>query len=169
MNSKRSVFLPLAVSIIVVDQIGKTHASHAIGIGARVPLVGDFLALTHHPATGGALGLLRDWSPAAQQTGFALLSIVALAVVVSFYRGLAPGERGSAAALGAILGGIVSNGVDRVRYASSIDFIHLGSIEADAIPDFNLADVAIVLGVVTLIIESLATEMAARASERPRR
>ncbi|HEB90185.1 MAG TPA: signal peptidase II [Deltaproteobacteria bacterium] len=168
MNAKQSSFLPLAAVIVAIDQLGKLHASRSIEVGARVPLVGDFVALTHLPSAGGALGLFRNWSPTLQLAGFALLSIVALAVIITFYRGLAPGERGSAAALGAILGGIVSNGIDRVRYGSGIDFIHLGSIETDGIPDFNLADVAIVLGVATLIIELLATEMAARASERPR-
>ena len=167
MNSKQLVFLPLAASVVSIDQLGKLHATETIAVGARVPWVGDLLALTHLPEAGGAFGLFRDWPPASQLIGFALLSIAAIIVVVSFYRGLAPGEPGSAAALGAILGGIMSNGFDRVRYGSGIDFIHLGSVEANTLPDFNLADVAIVLGLVTLIVELLATEMATRASERP--
>lgn len=167
MNSKRKAFLLLTFTVVLLDQIGKLHAARTIEIGERVPLIGDLLALTHLPAAGGAFGFFRDWMPAAQLTGFALLSIMATVVIVAFYRGLARGEHGSAAALGAILGGIASNTIDRVRYGSGLDFLHLGGVEVDALPDFNLADVAIVLGVVTLIIELLATEMAARVSERP--
>ncbi len=166
-NSNRLVFLPLAFAVVLLDQLGKIHVTRSLEIGARVPLIGDLLALTHLPAAGGAFGFFKDWMPAAQLIGFALLSIVATVVLVAFYRGLARGEHGSAAALGAILGGIVSNTIDRIRYGSGIDFIQLGPVTADALPDFNLADVAIVLGVVTLIIELLATEMAARVSERP--
>ena len=168
LNSKRMVFLPLALTIVLLDQLGKLHVARTLEVGARVPLIGDLVALTHLPVAGGAFGFFRDWMPAAQLIGFASLSIVATFVIVVFYRGLARGEHGSAAALGAILGGIASNTVDRVRYGSGIDFLHLGSVEAEALPDFNLADVAIVLGVATLIVELLATEMAARVSERPR-
>jgi signal peptidase II len=168
MNAKRLVFFPLALAILVLDQIGKLHAMRTLEVGARVPLIGDILALTHLPAAGGAFGIFRDWLPAAQLVAFISISFVSTAVIVLFYRGLARGEHGSAAALGAILGGITSNTLDRVRYASGIDFLHLGPVGVDALPDFNIADVAIVLGVVTLIIELLATEMAARAAERPR-
>lgn len=162
------VFLPVLVVVLSLDQLGKQHVVRTLGLGERVPLLGDLLALTHLPSVGGAFGVFREWLPGAQLIGFALLSIAATMLVLSFYRGLAPGEHGGAAALGAILGGIASNGVDRLRYGSGLDFLHLGSTTSDAMPDFNLADVAIFLGVVTLIVELLATEMAARAAERPR-
>lgn len=168
LSSKRLAFLSLMFVVVLFDQLGKFQVARTVEIGTRIPLIGDLLAWTHLPAAGGAFGFFRDWSPTAQLVGFALLSIVATLVIVTFYRGLARGEHGSAAALGAILGGIASNMIDRVRYGSAVDFLHLGSVEADALPDFNLADVAIVLGVVTLILELLATEMATRVSERPR-
>ena len=166
LNSKRMVFLPLALTIILLDQLGKWHVARTLEVGARVPLIGDLVALTHLPVAGGAFGFFRDWMPEAQLIGFALLSIVATFVIVVFYRGLARGEHGSAAALGAILGGIASNTVDRVRYGSGIDFLHLGSVEAEALPDFNLADIAIVLGDATLIVELFATEMVGRVADK---
>ncbi len=168
MSSKRLVFIPLAAAVVLFDQLGKLHVARTIEVGARIPFFWDVLALAHLPAAGGAFGFFRDWLPGAQLIGFALLSIVSIFVVILFYRGLAPGEHGSAAALGAILGGIASNTLDRVRYGSSVDFLHLGPVTSDALPDFNIADVAIVLGLVALVVELLVTEMAARASERPR-
>ena len=168
MSSKRLVFISLAAAVVLFDQLGKLHVARTIEVGARIPVFWDVLALAHMPAAGGAFGFFRDWLPGAQLIGFALLSIVSIFVVILFYRGLAPGEHGSAAALGAILGGIASNTLDRVRYGSSVDFLHLGPVTSDALPDFNIADVAIVLGLVALVVELLVTEMAARASERPR-
>jgi signal peptidase II len=166
--TKRWAFLPVAAFVAAVDQLGKWHVTKTLEVGERVPFLGDLIGLAHLPAASGALGLFSDWSPNAQLVGFAGLSLIAVTIIVSFYRGLAPGEHGSAAALGAILGGIGSNGVDRFRLGSGLDFLHLGPASAESLPDFNFADVAIVLGVVTLIVELLATEMAARASERPR-
>jgi lipoprotein signal peptidase len=63
----------------------------------------------------------------------------------------------------------VSNSVDRYRVGASLEFLHVGPTASSLLPDFNLADLAILLGVGALIVELLATEMAARAAERPRR
>jgi len=167
-GTKRAAFLPVALLALLLDQLGKFHTTTTLEVGARTPLVGDVLSLTHVPSMGGAFGFFRDWLPGAQLIGFALLALCATVIIVSFYRGLAPREQGSAAALGAMLGGIASHAVDRLRYGSGLDFLHLGPITSNAVPDFNIADIAIVLGVVTLIVELLASEMAARASERPR-
>lgn len=167
-SPKRWVFPAMAIGALLVDQAAKRHAVLSLAPGERTPLLGDALALTHLPAAGGAFGILRDWSPSVQLAVLGLLALVAAVVILAFYRGLAPGEAGNAAALGAILGGIASNTFDRFRYGTGIDFLHVGPVDADPLPDFNLADVAIVLGVATLIVELLATEMAARASERPR-
>ena len=143
------------------------HQSRLEGL-PRFRLAGDWLSWTHVPALGGAFGFFQDWLPGAQLIGFALLAIVTSGVLIWFYHGLAPGEHGSAAGLGAVLGGIAGHTFDRLRYGSGIDIVHLGPIDSNRIPDFSLADVAIFLGVVTLIVELLATEMATRASERPR-
>ncbi len=166
--TKQWAFLPIAIALALVDRLGKWHATQTLEVGERAPLFGDLVALANLPAASSALGLFSGWGPSAQLGGFAVLSLIAITIIVSFYRGLAPGEHGSAAALGAILGGIASNGVDRFRYGSGLDFLHFGAASSESLPDFNLADVAIVVGVVTLIVELLATEMAARASERPR-
>ena len=169
MSAKQRAFFGVALVVFAADRAGKLYAMQAIGAGERVSFVGDLLSLAHVPVAGGAFGLLRDWAPAAQLVALGLLSLVCAAVVVGFYRGLAPGEHGSAAALGAVFAGVIGNFVDRVLHGAGIDFLHLGPPTADQLPDFNLSDVAIVLGVVTLIVELLASEMAARAQERPRR
>lgn len=152
-----------------LDRFGKQYVMSGLDLGERRPLIGDLLSLTHVESSGAALGLFANWSPNAQAFVFAGLSIICAALVLSFYRGLAPREQGSAAALGAILAGVCSNAYDRIQFGVGIDFLHLGSADAANLPDFNLADVAILLGVLTLIVELLANEMATRAQERPSR
>lgn len=169
LGTKRAVFLPMALIALAADQVGKLHVTQRIEPGAREMLLGNGLSLTHVPAMGGAFGIFRDWVPGAQLIGFALLATLATLAVLAFYRALAPREQAPAAALGAILGGIASHAIDRLRYGSGLDFLHLGNPSSNALPDFSLADVAIVLGAATLIVELLATEFATRASERPPR
>lgn len=169
LGTKRAAFLPVAVIALALDQLVKMHTIASLDPGARVPLLGDLIAWTHVPAMGGAFGIFRDWLPDAQLIGFSALALAATAVIIVFYRGLAPGEQGSAASLGALLGGITSHAVDRLRFGSGVDFLHLGPPTSNLVPDFSLADVAIVLGAATLIIELLATEFVTRVSERPHR
>jgi lipoprotein signal peptidase len=168
MGTKRAVFIPAAAVALTLDQLGKLHVTRLLEAGARQPIIENVLAWTHVPSMGGAFGFFHDWLPGSQLVGFALLALAAACIVLFFYRGLAPGEQGSAAALGSILGGIASQTADRLRYGTGLDFLHVGPISSNTLPDFNVADIAIVLGVVTLIIELLASEMAARAAERPR-
>jgi signal peptidase II len=113
--------------------------------------------------------LFRDWSATAELAGYGVLSGVAAVFVFVFLRSLAPRDFGTAAALGAVLAGVLSNSLDRYRHGASIKFLHIGPSATSLLPDFNLADLAILLGVGTLIVELLATEMAVRAAERPRR
>jgi lipoprotein signal peptidase len=162
-------FWPTALAVALVDQVGKLHAAKTLGVGMRQSLVGDLLSLAHLPGTGDAFGILNGSTQGVQLFAFALLSVITTIVIGFFYRGLTPREFGSAAGLGAILGGILSHSIDRIRVGSSIDLFQVGSSAGAMLPEFNLADLAIVLGVVTLIVELLATEMAARASERPPR
>lgn len=167
--SRFFVFGWVAAAVLVLDQLGKRHVANAVEVGERVPLLGSWLAWTHVPAAGGALGLLRDWSPRAELMAYAAIAAIATAVVFVFLRSLAPRDHGTAAALGSVFAGIASNSFDRYRFGSTLEFLHVGPPSSNLLPDFNLADLAILLGVGTLIVELLATEMAARAGERPRR
>lgn len=169
MGSKYVAFGLVGLVVLGLDQLGKRHVASAVEIGERVPILGSWIAWTHVPAAGGALGLFRDWSPTAELAGYGAIAAIATAVVVVFLRSLAPRDLGTAAALGAVFAGVVSNSLDRYRVGASLEFLHVGPTSSNLLPDFNLADLAILLGVGTLIVELLATEMAARAAERPRR
>jgi signal peptidase II len=166
---KRLAFFGVGLLVFGMDRFGKLHAMRTLEPGEHAELLGNLLGLTHVRVSSTAFGLLQDWGESVQLGVLALLSVACASVVIGFYRGLAPGEHGSAAALGAVLAGVAGNLFDRLRYGAGIDFLHVGPATAERLPDFNVSDLAIVLGVVTLIVELLASEMAARAQERPRR
>ena len=64
-----------------------------------------------------------------------------------------------ATALGAIVGGAISNVIDRLRFGAVVDFIH-AHIGAWSWYVFNLADAAIVCGVAALVLDSLLPQRA---------
>lgn len=156
----------MTLGVLVADQASKSWSRENLALGERVPLIADWLSAAHVESTAAAMGLFANASPQAKSVGLALISLLCVLLVLNFYRALAPGEHGTAAALGAILGGVVGNAYDRIVLGVGIDAFHIGGPDS-ALADFNVADVAIVLGVVTLIVELLANEMASRAEERP--
>jgi signal peptidase II len=97
---------------------------------------------------------------------FVGISLLALGIIFSFFRQLAPGDRFPAFALGSILGGAAGNLVDRVfRGGEVVDFLQFRLWSGYTWPDFNLADTFIVVGVALLILELLVSEGEDRTGE----
>jgi signal peptidase II len=167
--SKSLAFWSVGLFVFALDRFGKQWALQTLEPGERTALLGNLLGLAHVRVSGAAFGWMDDWASTTQLGALGLISLACLIVVVGFYRGLGHEEVGSGAALGALLAGVLGNFVDRLQYGAGIDFLHFGPVTALRLPDFDVADLGIMLGAVTLIVELLATEMAARAQERPPR
>jgi signal peptidase II len=126
-------------------------------------VIDGFFYLTHVRNPGAAFGLFTDAPATIRLTLFIGITLVAIAMIISFYRKLAPGDRFSALSLGLILGGAIGNLVDRVFRGEVVDFLHFRLWGGYQWPDFNLADSFIVVGVAFLVIELLAAESEARS------
>jgi len=102
---------------------------------------------------GAAWGLFRNLSPDWRVPFFVLISAVAVTVIILFYRKI-EGQRLVGSALVLILGGAIGNLIDRVRLGWVIDFIdwHYGDSHW---PTFNIADVAISVGVGLMILDMI--------------
>jgi signal peptidase II len=151
---RRAAYLAGALSLLVLglDQASKAAVEDRVAIGQKVDLLGPLkLTLAHNE--GVAFGLAGG--------GGTLLVAVTLAalgfVVYLFAR--QPARPLMWVPTGLLAGGAIGNLVDRVRAGAVTDFVDLPSW-----PPFNLADAAITLGVILLILIYL------RESERePRR
>ena len=142
----------LAAGVVVLDQASKFWILHVFQLPLKVtvPVAGPFhlTMVWNRGVTFGLLNGLGEWSSLA-------LAAVALAVVVALGVWLWRAEsRLAAVALGSIAGGAISNVIDRLRFGAVVDFIHahLGDWSWYV---FNVADAAIVCGVVALVLESL--------------
>lgn len=130
--------LSLAACVALVDQLAKQAVESRLVIGERVDVIGP-LQLTNVGNTGIAFGLAGGGGKA-----IVFLTIVALAmIVVLFARD--PLRRGAWLAVGLLLGGAAGNLIDRIAHEAVTDFIKLPMW-----PSFNLADVAITVGVILL-------------------
>lgn len=151
-----SVSLPL-------DLASKFLVDRYLTYADRIPIVEGFFYLTHVRNPGAAFGLFADGDPALRMGFFVAISVVAIFIILSFFRQLAPGDRLSSLALGLILGGAVGNLLDRLFRGEVVDFLHFKLWRGYSWPDFNLADSFIVVGVGILILELLASEGEDRA------
>jgi len=136
--------LGIAVAVFVVDQGIKSVVEGSMRVGQSIPLIPDFLSLTHIKNEGGAFGILGG-----SQTLLLIGSAVAVIVVLSM---LLTGEpsRLTSWACGLILGGAAGNLLDRLMSGEVTDYVHFSFWYI-----FNAADTAIVAGVTLLLISSL--------------
>jgi signal peptidase II len=128
--------------VVALDQGTKALATSLVDRGDRVEVL-PFLAFENVRNKGVAFGLGGDIS--AVLIGVTIVALVGLLVFLA-----ARGESGWAVWLPAalLLGGALGNLADRVRGGAVIDFIDL-----PLWPTFNLADVAITLGVILLLLD----------------
>ena len=158
MTPKLKLFLGALLVAIPLDQITKEWISRSLTYADEVRVIPGFFHITHVRNPGAAFGLLASSSEPVRIFFFIGVACVAIGLIFSFYRKLAPGDRFSALSLGLILGGAVGNLIDRLRYGEVVDFLHFRLWGGYTWPDFNLADSFIVVGVILLVIELLASE-----------
>lgn len=141
--------LALGGLVFAADRLHKWWMLDVFDIGARqkVPVT-PFLDLVLTWNLGVSYGLLRT-NLQAVLIGLSL----AIAAALWLWAGRSS-RRLTVAAIGLILGGALSNAVDRMVYGAVADFFHfhVGSFDWYV---FNLADVAIVAGVALMLYESL--------------
>jgi len=162
MSDKLRTLAATVVVTVLLDQLSKLLVVANLGLADRVPVVDGFFYLTHVRNPGAAFGLFAETSVGLRMLSFVVVSLVAMGVIASFFRKLAPGDRRSAFALGLILGGAIGNFTDRIFRQEVIDFVHFRLWHGYAWPDFNLADTFIIMGVGALILELLSAEAASR-------
>ena len=165
MTPKLRILLIVAPLIFALDQGSKWWIESYITHMGRRGVIDGFFYLTHVRNPGAAFSLFATTPEPFRKIFFLTTGVLALAMVFSFYRQLAPGERLSALALGSILGGACGNLLDRIRHGEVIDWIRFELWSGYQWPDFNFADAFIVVGVAILVLELLATEGESRASD----
>jgi signal peptidase II len=153
----RFFFVAFAISL-ALDQISKTWIVETLTFSDRVSVIEGFFYLTHVRNPGAAFSLFADAPVEIRAPFFIVTTLIAIGMILSFFRKLSPGDRLSALALGLILGGAVGNLLDRLIYGAVVDFLRLQLWVGYSWPDFNVADSSIVIGVALLVLELFARE-----------
>jgi signal peptidase II len=154
----------VAAIACLLDQASKIYLLFVFDIAAKEPVrIGPFIDIVLARNTGISYGLFQSQGPLGQ---WVLLGFKAVAVLLLLLWLAHAKDRLTAFSLGLIIGGAIGNAIDRLAYGWVADFVffHIST------PNwrfnryvFNLADVAIVAGVIGLLYESLTAGHAAKA------
>jgi signal peptidase II len=151
-------FALLAASIIVADQLTKLWITATLAPDGVINLVGDNLRLIYTQNSGALFGLFRG-----QAALFALLSLAVIAIIVA-YHGRSGRSPYMTLTLGLLLGGAIGNAIDRLRLSYVVDFVD-GGIGSLRFYTFNVADSAISLAIVLLLLMALRPSLAGRQGD----
>ncbi|HEV7733874.1 MAG TPA: signal peptidase II [Candidatus Binatia bacterium] len=152
-DSRIRLALGVAVVVLVLDQLTKQLVQHLMTLNETIPLLPG-VALTYVRNSGAAFSMLSGAPEAVRVPLFLTVTVVAVIALISYLRTTPADRWGLIAALGGILGGAIGNFVCRVRYGEVIDFAHVYYGEWSW-PMFNVADSAITVGVVVVLLASL--------------
>jgi len=145
-------WLWLSVVVIVLDLITKNLASTHLVLHEPVPLI-PMLNLTLMHNTGAAFSFLGD-AGGWQRWFFVTVAMFVSVALTWWLRQLRSDERWLAVALVLVLGGALGNVWDRVTLGYVVDFIDV-YYESWHWPAFNVADSAITIGAVMLLLDAL--------------
>ncbi|MFT5683077.1 MAG: signal peptidase II [Myxococcota bacterium] len=154
MQKRYSIFAAIFGVTLLADQLSKQLVMRNLVEGVDViHIVDGWLLFEHARNTGGAFSILEG-----QMLLFGVFTAVAMAVLGHMLWQIEDDQRVLAGSLGMIAGGAIGNGVDRLLYASVTDFVRfyaesgpiselmVRAVGGTAWPTFNVADVALIAG-----------------------
>lgn len=152
----KKIAVLIALVVFAVDQLVKYLVTGPLGIdypGAELHLLPIF-TLRFVQNFGVSLGLLQAGSETARWALVGMTALIATGVAIWIRRET---QKPELIALGLVLGGALGNIVDRVRFGYVVDYadLHFGGFSPFLV--FNIADAAISIGVVILLVRALFT------------
>lgn len=154
--SLRKIAVVVALVVLIVDQFVKYWVTGPMGIdypGAELNLLPVF-TLRFVQNFGVSLGLLQAGSEVARWALVAMTAIIATGVAVWIRRET---QKPELIGLGLVLGGALGNIIDRVRFGYVVDYADFHVFGYSPFLVFNIADAAISIGVVILLVRALFT------------
>ena len=157
-NRYYSVYLSLAVVVILLDQLSKHWILQNLNLHQSLPVLSVF-SIVHARNYGAAFGFLNN-AGGWQTIFFAVIALGVSVVLTLWLKRIAATERQLSLALALILGGAIGNLIDRLQFNYVVDFL-LVHYNGWQFPAFNVADSAISIGAVLLLMDSFGWKLIA--------
>ncbi len=148
---RSGVLLGVALIIVVLDQVTKLLVTQTMHLHDSIPVISGLFNLTYIRNPGAAFGIFATTNSAFRLIFFVGTSVFALGLLWTIFYRMHPDDWWGQLTISAIVGGAIGNLIDRLRYGEVVDFLdfYVGGWHW---PAFNVADSAISVGVVSLLI-----------------
>ena len=153
-ESPRRLEIVVPIVIVVLDQLTKALVRSTVPLHASVTVIPGFMDFTHVRNTGAAFGLLNAADFPFKTVLIGVIAVAALVGVGTYAASLARHEIMARVGLALIIGGAAGNLIDRVIIGSVVDFVDV-YWQAHHFWAFNVADSAITVGVVLMLLDVL--------------
>ena len=152
-KKKEMIFYLLTFLVIMIgDQLSKLLVSSAMILGQSQTIIENFFYYTYSHNQGGAWGILSG-----HVALFILIGIAAFAAMIYYFMKTSQDQKLMRYGIVLLFSGALGNFIDRVVLGYVRDFINFIILGYD-FPVFNIADIAIVLGVCLIIVEIIFEE-----------
>ena len=142
---------PVAAVVVVLDQITKLWIQKHMVLYTARPVIPDFFNIVYVLNRGAAFGFLNRSDITWQTYFFFAATALAVMIIAHLLRMARDTDRLLIVSLGGILGGAIGNLIDRIKTGEVIDFLEF-YWKSYHWPAFNVADIAIFLGSLGLLI-----------------
>lgn len=166
-ESKYIWLVIIATVVVAFDQITKMYIHHNFNLGDSVPVVPGYFNITYVRNLGAAFGFLGESHPTFRTVFFLAMPPIAMLIIFAILRGVSSADRLQVTALSLVFGGAIGNYIDRVRFRYVIDFLDFHLKEKYTWPAFNIADAAIVLGMIALVYIIIKEPQTETATDAP--
>ena len=150
LQRKYLLLMCLTGLVVSIDQITKLYVHTQFQLHESVAVIQDFFQITYVRNFGAAFGVLGQSSAGFRELFFMMVPPIACITIVYILRSVKDSDLKQVVALSFIFAGALGNYIDRLQFRYVIDFLdfHVGTYSW---PAFNVSDMAIVGGVLSLI------------------
>ncbi|WP_100374650.1 signal peptidase II [Bacillus sp. FJAT-45037] len=146
------IYYIIALVIVVIDQVTKWIIDTSMEIGERIPVIENVFYITSHRNQGAAFGILQG-----QMWFFYIITTIVIIGIIYYMEKEAKYDWLYGSSLGLILGGAIGNFIDRIFRGEVVDFVDT-FIFGYNFAIFNVADVALCVGVALIFIKMIVDE-----------
>jgi signal peptidase II len=160
MARRYKLFLIISLITLFLDQLTKWYARDQLRLGYAKQVIKGYWDWRLSYNTGSAFGMFHD--AAYARIFLSLVGVVACVAIVLILRKAKDDQKWMASALALVAGGAIGNVIDRIHSGKVTDFV-VWKIGKSEWPAFNIADVALVVGVGIMFLDVGREQKKARA------
>lgn len=153
LNIQRKYIILMFVTglLVSIDQLIKLYVHTQFQLHESLPVIQNFFHITYVRNFGAAFGFLSQAPAVFREVFFLIVPPVAAVIILLLLRNVQNSDTRQILALSSVFAGAFGNYLDRLQFRYVIDFLdfHYGKLSW---PAFNVADMAIVIGVTFLLI-----------------